>query len=197
MFTFREEDGKAPMTWCLKFNTDTFGEWKSQFAIHLWEGKNKTRYGKVQEVERQYIQSAYEDVEMAEPDGEGVVDDVESDEEEEDSVTEEDDEQSQWSRSAGADRSKTNEQLAVGYKSDLSFVTRGNRIGVFAPADNKLQYRTTIDRIKSLNGREFSPTKVSHLSSVLAHRADDAAQSGRRHVVVGCFESELHHENGS
>lgn len=184
MFTFREEDGKAPMTWCLKFKPETFGEWKSDFAIHLWEGKNKVRYGKVQEVEQQYIQSAYDDVEMAEPDEERAADDLESDEENESSADEEEDEQSQWARTAGADRSNTNEQLAVGYKNDLSFVTRGNRIGVFAPGDNKLQYRTTIDRIKSLDGRDFSPTKVSSDCDFFAYKAGDASQPRCRHAAA-------------
>lgn len=198
MFTFREEDGKVPMTWCLKFQADAFLAWKADFAIHLWEGKNKVNYGKVQPVEQQYIQRAYEDVEMAEP-----VDEDQEEEEAEYSDSDDgqrsdlDEEGSAWARNADGDRVRKNEQLAVGYKSDLSFVTRGNRIGVFAPQDNKLQYRTTIDRIKDLGGKEFAPTKVRVHLRLWLIRADDAAQSGCRYVASRRAESKLHYADGS
>jgi hypothetical protein len=53
-----------------------------------------------------------------------------------------------------------NENLAVGYKNDLSFVGRGGMIGVFAPTDDKMKFRTAIDRVKDTKGKAFSPSRV-------------------------------------
>ena len=58
-------------------------------------------------------------------------------------------------------RGSRNEHLAVGYKNDLSYVTRGDMIGVFAPKDDKLRFRTTIDKIQTTEGKSFVPQKVS------------------------------------
>lgn len=58
-------------------------------------------------------------------------------------------------------RGSRNDQLTVGYKNDLSYVTRGDMIGVFAPKEEKMRYRTTIDRIKDVKGKAFVPKKVS------------------------------------
>lgn len=151
------------MTWCLRFNAASFQDWKDKFTIYLWEGKNRISYNKAKAEEQRYIQEAYEDVEMGEADSE--------EEHEEDDVDEEDQgkeaeeslataEEGESSDSASFARGSKNEQLAVGYKDDLSFVTRGNMIGVFAHRDDKIRFRTAIDRVKDLGGKTFSPRKV-------------------------------------
>jgi hypothetical protein len=57
-----------------------------------------------------------------------------------------------------------NSQLAVGYKDDLSFVVRGDMIGVFRSqpgGQRKLKFVTNIQGISSPNGkRTFAPKKV-------------------------------------
>ena len=159
MFTFREQDGLLPMTWCLKFAEDAFTKWKDDFIMHLWEGKNKMSYAKAKAEEQRYIQDAYEDVEMAEPADEEEEEVDKADEEEEESSEAAESEDESDDGNAFASGSK-NEQLAVGYKNDLSFVTRGNMIGVFAPKDEKMRFRTAIDRVKNMEGKTFSPRKV-------------------------------------
>ncbi|OCF57212.1 cytoplasmic protein [Kwoniella mangroviensis CBS 10435] len=162
MFTFRETEGLPGMTWCLRFNEDVFGEWKDKFTIYMWEGKNRMSYAKAKADEQRYIQEAYEDVEMAEPEEEEERAESEDDQEETSSTGEGEDYQSD-SEESDADafeRGSKNQQLAVGYKNDMSFVARGDMIGVFAHQDDKLRFRTAIDRVKNLEGKTFSPRKM-------------------------------------
>ncbi|WWC90654.1 uncharacterized protein L201_005590 [Kwoniella dendrophila CBS 6074] len=163
MFTFRETEGLPGMTWCLRFDEEVFGEWKDKFTIFMWEGKNRMNYAKAKADEQRYIQEAYEDVEMAEPEDEESRHDSEDEEEEnEASFDEREDYQSESEESeAGAfERGSKNQQLAVGYKNDMSFVARGDMIGVFAHQDDKLRFRTAIDRVKNMEGKSFSPRKM-------------------------------------
>ncbi|OCF37982.1 cytoplasmic protein [Kwoniella heveanensis CBS 569] len=160
MFTFRETDGLPGMTWCLRFKEDVFAEWKDRFTIYMWEGKNKTSYAKAKADEQRYIQEAYEDVEMAEPEEEDAREESDEEEEEEvDSAADTGDE-SESDDSEAFGRGSKNQQLAVGYKNDMSFVARGDMIGVFAHQDDKLRFRTAIDRVKNLDGKSFSPGKM-------------------------------------
>lgn len=48
MFTYRPPpDQGVPSTWCLRFNQEeSFTEWKDQYTILMWEGKNKMSYAK-------------------------------------------------------------------------------------------------------------------------------------------------------
>lgn len=161
MFTFREGDGVPAMTWCLRFKPDCFNEWKDKFTIYMWEGKNKVKYAKAKADEQRYIQEAYEDIEMAEPEEEEVVNEEENEAEDgeghEDSAHEDEDNDS--GDESFAQGSK-NQHLAVGYKNDLSYVTRGDMIGVFAHNGDRLKFRTAIDRIKNVQGKAFSPHKM-------------------------------------
>lgn len=161
MFTFRETEGLPGMTWCLKFVSASFGPWKDDFTIYMWEGKNKTSYAKAKPVEQRYIQEAYEDIEMGEPEDENENEpdpEEEEDEDEGDNAQSEDDEVSSDREPFG--QGAKNEQLAVGYKSDLSFVGRGSMIGVFAHKDDKIRFRTAIERVRDTKGKAFSPSKV-------------------------------------
>lgn len=154
------------MTWCLRFEQSVFALWKDNFTIYMWEGKNRMSYAKAKADEQRYIQDAYEDkdIEMGEPEEE----DEEEEEEEEtpseaSEVDDEDDEQS--SDTEAFSKGAKNEQLAVGYKNDLSFVGRGGMIGVFAPTDDKMRFRTAIDRVKDTKGKSFTPNRVNPSSS--------------------------------
>ncbi|ORX86733.1 VID27-domain-containing protein [Anaeromyces robustus] len=63
----------------------------------------------------------------------------------------------------------TNEELAMAYKYDRSFVVRGNKIGVFKHTDNeKLKYVTTIDNIQGLDNTKFVP------ENLMLHEQDNA-----------------------
>jgi hypothetical protein len=160
MFTFRETEGLPGMTWCLRFGVEHFHDWKDKFTIHLWEGKNQMSYGKAKADEQKYIQAAYdEDVEMKDVEEEEEV--VEEEEEQpSESEAEEEEESEEESDSEAFAKGAKNEQLAVGYKNDLSFVGRGDMIGVFAHRNDKFKFRTAIDRVKDMDGKSFSPKKV-------------------------------------
>ncbi|WOO85774.1 Vacuolar import and degradation protein 27 [Vanrija pseudolonga] len=164
MFTFRETEGLPGMTWCLRFDESVFGEWKDKFTIYMWENKNQTSYAKAQAVEQRYIQDAYndEDVEMAEPeDAEEEPEEEEEEEEpEQDSEAGETDEEYSSDSDDAFFKGSKNEQLAVGYKNDMSFVQRGNMIGVFAHDRDKVKFRTAIDRVKDMDGKSFAPKKI-------------------------------------
>ncbi|WVF72856.1 hypothetical protein IAT40_007674 [Kwoniella sp. CBS 6097] len=153
------ENALPGMTWCLRFKEDVFAEWKDRFTIYMWEGKNKTSYAKAKADEQRYIQEAYEDVEMAEPEEEDTREESGDEEEEGESGADTEDEAESDDAEAFGRGSK-NQQLAVGYKNDMSFVARGDMIGVFAHQNDKLQFRTAIDRVKNLDGKSFSPGKM-------------------------------------
>jgi len=54
-----------------------------------------------------------------------------------------------------------NSLLNVGYSNDRSFVVRGSQIGVFKHTpSNKLKYCTSIKRLKTKDGKLFSPKKA-------------------------------------
>lgn len=165
MFTFREKEGLPAMTWCLRFEQSVFGLWKDNFTIYMWEGKNRMSYAKVKAEEQRYIQDAYEDkdIEMGEPEDEEEEEEEQEEPESEASEAEDEDQGESSDTDAFAKGSK-NEQLAVGYKNDLSFVGRGGMIGVFAPSEDKMRFRTAIDRVKNTKGKDFSPSRVSSVA---------------------------------
>lgn len=163
MFTFRETEGLPGMTWCLRLNPAEFAEWKDKFTIYMWENKNQTSYAKAQAVEQRYIQDAYGDIEMGEEDdreAELAAQEEEEEEEEQYESAEGEDEEEEESDSEEFAKGSKNEQLAVGYKNDMSFVTRGNMIGVFAHDRDKVKFRTAIDRVKDMDGKSFNPKKI-------------------------------------
>lgn len=182
MFTFRETEGLPGMTWCLRFDESVFGEWKDKFTIYLWENKNRMSFAKAQAVEQRYIQDAYNDgdIEMGEVDDREAEVEAEEEEEEEYESAPEDEEASEDESDSEFAKGSKNEQLAVGYKNDMSFVTRGNMIGVFSHDRDKVKFRTAIDRVKDMDGKSFTPKKV--MSVLFALTPDHAPQPGRRHA---------------
>lgn len=159
MFTFREQEGLPGLTWCLKFAEEIFSPWKEAFTIYLWEGKNRTSYAKTKSDEQRYIQEAYDDVEMEDAEEDQQAEEEEGAESAE-SLPADVDDDSDEDMSESFRKGAKNEQLAVGYKNDLSYVTRGDMIGVFAPKDDKLRFRTTIDKIRNTEGKTFTPQRV-------------------------------------
>jgi hypothetical protein len=73
-----------------------------------------------------------------------------------------------------------NSQLAVGYKHDRSFVSRGSSIGVFKHSGGqKLDFVTTIKSVKAPgdNGKLFSPKKVTIYAVWMKQAAMNASSS--------------------
>jgi hypothetical protein len=77
----------------------------------------------------------------------------------------------------------------------LSYVTRGDMIGVFAPKDDKLRFRTTIDKIQTTDGKSFIPKKVSSpkIDSLSGH----APQSRQRYAHARSQQSQRYIPYGS
>ena len=156
------------MTWCLRFDAISFPEWKEIFTVHMWEGKNRTTYVKVKPDEQKYIQDAYGDVEMEDVPVEEGVENREDEEEQpdgedvlEDSDGSQDSDEIEAGPSHAFGKGSRNQQLTVGYKDDLSYVTRGDKVGVFGQKNDRIKFQTTIDGLKDLQGKAFEPAKVS------------------------------------
>lgn len=81
-----------------------------------------------------------------------------------DTDSDEDSDGGRPSAGVGAKDGSQNEQLAVGYRHDRSFVVRGNNIGVFKHTDDdQLKFSTAIRKIMTPGGKAFAPKKVDVL----------------------------------
>jgi hypothetical protein len=152
IWNYFDEQSRA-YSWLLRF-PDTATEEKFQEGVMqaLWERLNQQRWIKSNDNDREYVLRAFEgDVEM--PDQSD--DEDEEDEEGHEGTTgfllarnldqlilivasetyDEDEEHDAPEKLSSADTAK-NSELAVGYKSDRSFVVRGDKIGVFKHTAN-------------------------------------------------------------
>lgn len=137
-------------TYSLRF-TATAGllGFSSAIGQATYEIKMREAFSKVEEDDVKYVLNPFlEDVEMAGP----------SDEEEDVTESEDDDAEGNWI--SHGSKSEKNAQLAVGYKNDRSFVSRGTSIGVFKHTDDRLQLSTNIDKVRTTSGRLFTPSKM-------------------------------------
>ncbi|KAJ3341941.1 hypothetical protein HDU93_003762 [Gonapodya sp. JEL0774] len=179
--------GGAIQSYSLNFKKEVdFQEFRGLYADCEYERKNRESIKKsiAKPEDRAWLHDTYAvDTEM--PDAEPYVPDADDEEEERvrlereerESTMDEDEEQVQDSededtkeanREAAAAMGKDdvfakgNTHLAVGFKSDRSFVVRGNRIGVFAHTpENGLKFVSTITGVRTVtDGREFAPSKI-------------------------------------
>lgn len=162
IFNHYMEDGSA-FSWLLRFaEQEDLESFQHGVMQALWEHLNQTKWGKVNEADRDYVLDAFNDLTME--------DVPEEEEEEEDDFEDADDgqrsehydeDESEEDVEIGPKDGNVNSQLAVGYKHDRSFVVRGNKIGVFKHnPDNSLSWSTTISNITTPKGKDFSPNKV-------------------------------------
>jgi hypothetical protein len=126
----------------------------------IYETLNKESFDKVEAEEARYLLNPFNDVEMADASEVGSASEEESEEEASGSGYEEDEEQ--------PDSKEANAQLAVGYKHDRSFVSRGHEIGVFKHTDERLTFHTNIERVRTKRGELFTPSKM------MLHEEDSA-----------------------
>ena len=156
---FCEETGNPLYTWSLKFNNPSgMSTFKGVFGKCIYESLNLDSFEKLKKDESNYIVDAYtEDVEMKEA--------YPSSDEEEDELSEEgesaEENEIEVKENDFSKEAQKNSQLAVGYKTDRTFVVRGNKIGVFKyTEEDDLDHVTTINSVESLNGTKFAPRKV-------------------------------------
>ncbi|KAI8803463.1 VID27 cytoplasmic protein-domain-containing protein [Cladochytrium replicatum] len=150
-------------SWSLRFpDVGMFDRFRDTFVRCVYEAKNQEEFEKMAQSEKNYIINAFqEDVEMSDA-GDWVEDEEEEEEEEDEEedgeeADDDDEEEEQEAYEAG----EKNSHLVVGYKHERSFVSRGNKIGVFKYTDDdQLAHHTTINGIKDMKGATFSPRKL-------------------------------------
>lgn len=72
-----------------------------------------------------------------------------------------------------------NSGLSVGLASDRSYISRGDRLGVYTERENDMKYVTTIGDIKDLNGKQFIPNKMMlhQKDNIMVMSSKDASDS--------------------
>ncbi|KAF4575034.1 hypothetical protein EYR36_006390 [Pleurotus pulmonarius] len=153
-------------SWVLQFqNLEDFEAFQKLLGQCMWESLNHLPYAKVKPEEQRYIESANEDVEMADPeyededDEEEVLDELDPDAggSDEESEPEEDEDDVPEMFTDG----DLNSQLTVGYKNDRSYVLRGSTLGVFSHTnDDQVKYNNSIKKIATPKGKEFKPKHI-------------------------------------
>lgn len=178
-------------SWLLRFSEKAaYLAFQERFSHLLWETLHEEPWGKASDVDKHYVEQAYEqdvamtaaDEEAAEPhrallsprhtanlsEDEESADEVEA---ELDPMDEEDEEYADEPEVPVAPSSdgEKNSHLAVGYKFDRSFVVRGNKIGVFKHTDDdRLEFATSINRVATPGGKNFAPSRA------MLHEQDSA-----------------------
>ncbi|CCX06329.1 Similar to Vacuolar import and degradation protein 27; acc. no. Q1MTR3 [Pyronema omphalodes CBS 100304] len=174
VFNYYDKAGSA-YSYLLRFaDIETEERFQEGLMRALWEQLNEIKWAKAKDQEREYVLDAFQDLTMEdapsleaeeeEEEEEEYYEDAEDDtaagnqSEEYDSDEEQDD---VHNNPAVDDDGNINSQLAVGFKSDRSFVVRGNQIGVFKHVSDKdLEFSTTITNVRTTAGKSFAPSKV-------------------------------------
>lgn len=154
------QDDHIPVSWLLRFrDMPSLERFQEGLMRGLWEHLNETSWLKAKSDDRDYIVEAFQDITMTDVSEDGEVESgAEDDEDEEDPDNSLSDENAQFPDDGAQEE---NSQLAVGTKSDRSFVIRGNRIGVFKHTpSNHLEFSTTINKVQTPKGKAFEPKKV-------------------------------------
>nr|POE74346.1 vacuolar import and degradation protein 27 [Quercus suber] len=174
IFNHYTEDHSA-YSWLLRFSEreplETFQKGLQQA---LWEHAHETSWLKsVNDADRDYVLDAFNDLVLDDDPTRDDLREAEAAEEDEDEEYEEAEEGTEQRRAEYDEDEEedveeeeekdgyVNNQLAVGAKTDRSFVVRGDRIGVFKHTDdNQLEFSTTINKMMTPKGKSLAPTKV-------------------------------------
>lgn len=130
----------------------------------VYETLNEASFSKLALEDASYLLNPFtmsaEDVQMTDP--EEAESDTTTDDESCGDDENEEDFEDDASPFRSDDGSNKNSQLAVGYKNDRSFVSRGTSIGVFKHTeDDRLAFHTKIDLSKkNAGGLDFTPSKM-------------------------------------
>ncbi|KAI9352542.1 VID27 cytoplasmic protein-domain-containing protein [Zopfochytrium polystomum] len=185
LWLWREDGSDLCYPWSLKFSdAEDEEEFRSTFGACMYETSNQSPFDKVDEKDKDYVLSAFDDdVEMK--------DTVDSEDEEEE--TDEEEElpavRSPMVQSpAPGDKTAKISQLALGHR-DRSFFVRGNSIGVLRHNENNdLEYSTVINNVSSPSKGAFTPKKALLYdgdTSMLMMKPDDAHNVFRMDLNVG------------
>eukprot|EP01135_Chromosphaera_perkinsii_P012441 Nk52_evm52s2657 gene=Nk52_evmTU52s2657 len=147
--------GGVPMSCSLRLQNEKDElQFKEKISIAIYEEMNQSLFSKVKEEDESYVMKSY-DVPMEDVEEEAYSED------EEEYYSEEEDDNVDVNREKPNMGAGHNSSLAVGYKTDRSFVVRGNQIGVFKTGEDvPLEFSTCINNIHDIKGNTFSPAKV-------------------------------------
>lgn len=170
-FIFNFFTDSSAFSWLLKFASfEELEKFQEAFMQALWETTNQQKWIKIKEDERDYLADSFRGFQVDDADIDAIPE--EEDEEFHDveeyskglkqsSAVEDYDDDEDYDEVQRMDGKGKNSQLAVGNKSDRTFVVRDNRMGVFKQtADNELEFQTTIDNIATTKGKSFVPQKL-------------------------------------
>ncbi|KAK6339521.1 hypothetical protein TWF718_008928 [Orbilia javanica] len=153
------QENHTPVSWLLRFrDMPSLERFQEGLMRGLWEHLNETSWLKAKSDDRDYIVEAFQDITMSDVEEAEEAESGAEDDEDEDPDDSPSDENTQFPDDGAQEE---NSQLAVGTKSDRSFVIRGNRIGVFKHTpSNHLEFSTTINKVQTPKGKVFEPKKV-------------------------------------
>ncbi|PRP79068.1 vacuolar import and degradation protein [Planoprotostelium fungivorum] len=158
-----ERIGEVTWPWSLAFDSSTeeFYTFESAYKEALWETNSQKPYSSLKAEDQKYV--------VFEPEEEEEEEESESEVEVEDEFDrlgfgESEPEKVRVTRAMeepteGISASR-NQLLTVGGKNDRTFVSRGSRIGVFKNDENDVEFVSTIDRLKTPDGKYFSPKRM-------------------------------------
>lgn len=150
-FIWVYRDNQKYQTWAIKFKNKEFERsFLENFTCCSYEVRHQSSFEKLDESSRNFLINSYDD--------DVIMEDAEKSSDEE--YDEKESRPRQKSSDPFSNDKNTNSQLAVGFSKQRSFVVRGDRIGVFKNDDDDVQYDTSIDKIRTPNGKNFSPAKV-------------------------------------
>lgn len=175
IFNYETENGEV-FSWLLRFDSpQTLLEFQTGYMRAAWEGANKIRWQKADEGEKKYVLDAFNTIDEDEEMSDYPPEEEEDDEEEEELPSKtvnlrtglrketfsdsenEDEDVSKKNYYKGSQ----NKNLTVAFKNDRSYVTRGNRIGVFKTTDDDdLEFATAIENLSIGDNKKFTPSKM-------------------------------------
>ncbi|CCH41839.1 Vacuolar import and degradation protein 27 [Wickerhamomyces ciferrii] len=181
-FVFNYETAKDEVfSWLLRFDSpESLLSFQTGYMRAAYEGANKIKWSKAEQSERKYVLDAFKTNDQDEEMDGYTINEEEEEEEEEDY----DEEQEQISKpinlrtglrkenfsdSEDEDEEQNkdyfkgshNKNLTVAYKNDRSYVTRGDRIGVFKTTeDDELEFATAIENLSIGDKKSFNPSKM-------------------------------------
>lgn len=176
-FVFNYETETEVLSWLLRFDApQTLLEFQSGYMRAAWESSNKMLWHKADESEKKYVLDAFntisEDEEMSDYPPEEEEEEEEVDDEyssktvnlrtglHKESFSDSEDEDEDVNKK-NYYKGSQNKNLTVAFKNDRSYVTRGNRIGVFKTTDDDdLEFATAIENLSIGDNKKFTPSKM-------------------------------------
>ncbi|SCU96344.1 LAME_0F15940g1_1 [Lachancea meyersii CBS 8951] len=173
-FIFNYNMENITLSYMLEFESEAlFVQFQKAWTRALWEGLNQKSWVAVSANEKNCIVDASEDVTrelnlflQEDEDSDSATDgSSDSDEDDEDNKEDQRGDDDSFDDDAAEEQYRAstalsgNKSLTVSFNNDRSYVTRGNKIGVFkAEEDGKeLNFVTAISKVSDTKGKEFEP----------------------------------------